>query len=237
MSRFLLIVALSIILLIISRLFGISFLWILGAVIALTLIIWLIRKSTGYDEEMSYAELSETDGYKLIFPDLYKGLRVPFGASLDDIRRGYEERMKFLEKPQIQELNQGLEEAHGWSMESVAKEALDILSDPKSRAAYDKLYLFVRENQKEQPGIQAEQSESTDSGLSLVNCYGVLRVPSDASRDEIEDAYLQRSKEWGPDNDEPSQSDADVMRDINIAWKVLGDSETREMYDRILLRF
>lgn len=236
MPRFLIIVAIAIILAVISRLFDISFLWILGVMIVLTLIIWLIRKSTGYDEGMPYAELSETYGYKPIFPNLYKGLKVPFGASIEDIRRGYEERMEFLRKPQIQEFDQGLEEAHGWSMESVAKETLDILSDPKSRAAYDKLYLFVLENQEEQQESRPNQSESTDSSLRLVNCYGILNVPSNASHDEIEDAYLQRSKEWEPDtNNEPLPSDADVMRDINTAWKVLSDSEMREMYDRMLL--
>jgi DnaJ domain len=60
--------------------------------------------------------------------------------------------------------------------------------------------------------------------------YEVLDVPMLASRDQIHRAYLRLARQAHPD---AGGSEAG-MREINVAWTVLGDPARRRAYDRTL---
>ncbi|MGH9119461.1 MAG: J domain-containing protein [Acidimicrobiales bacterium] len=62
--------------------------------------------------------------------------------------------------------------------------------------------------------------------------YEVLAVPESASRDQIHRAYLRLARHAHPD---AGGSEAG-MREINVAWTVLGDPATRRAYDRTIDR-
>jgi hypothetical protein len=69
-----------------------------------------------------------------------------------------------------------------------------------------------------------------------VNLYDVLQVPHDVAQDEIRRAYLDQARRHHPDRHrEGSAAEAaaaeDRMRRINEAWAVLGDPESRRIYD------
>lgn len=70
-----------------------------------------------------------------------------------------------------------------------------------------------------------------------MNHYEVLGMPTTASAAELRRAYLDLARRFHPDfhaNDGPrSFADAeDRMREINLAWEVLGDRRNRIAYDR-----
>lgn len=60
--------------------------------------------------------------------------------------------------------------------------------------------------------------------------YEVLDVPEWATRDQIHHAYLRLARQAHPD---AGGSEAG-MRELNVAWSVLGDATRRRAYDRTL---
>jgi hypothetical protein len=72
-----------------------------------------------------------------------------------------------------------------------------------------------------------------------VTHYEVLGVRGDASVREIRRAYLDLARRHHPDfhaaaGDGSVASAEERMREINLAWQVLGDDESRAAYDRSL---
>ncbi len=72
-----------------------------------------------------------------------------------------------------------------------------------------------------------------------VTYYEVLGVSRDAPTDEIRRAYLVLARQHHPDFHSSSgetsvQSAEERMREINLAWQVLGDEAGRAAYDRSL---
>lgn len=73
----------------------------------------------------------------------------------------------------------------------------------------------------------------------VVTHYEVLGVPSSATAAEVRRAYLALARQYHPDYHttagEGSVASAEErMREINLAWQVLGDEDGRAAYDRSL---
>ncbi len=65
------------------------------------------------------------------------------------------------------------------------------------------------------------------------NFYLDLRVPRDASAEEIRHAYKEAARLYHPDvNQQPGSSD--LFIDIQEAYETLSDPKKREKYDDIL---
>jgi curved DNA-binding protein CbpA/Zn-dependent protease len=62
--------------------------------------------------------------------------------------------------------------------------------------------------------------------------YDILGVNSGATQEEIEEAYRELSLQYHPDSGNPNSSSEKLMK-INKAHDVLGDPESREVYDRL----
>ena len=60
--------------------------------------------------------------------------------------------------------------------------------------------------------------------------YQILRISSTASKEEIKRAYRQLSLKWHPDRN-VGYDVKEIMQDINEAYKVLFNEETRARYD------
>lgn len=60
--------------------------------------------------------------------------------------------------------------------------------------------------------------------------YDVLGVPKDASQDDIRAAYKQKRSEHHPDRE---GGDHDLMAELNAAYDVLGNTESRAVYDAV----
>ncbi|MCE7978242.1 MAG: hypothetical protein DYH03_14120 [Nitrospira sp. NTP1] len=69
--------------------------------------------------------------------------------------------------------------------------------------------------------------------MPRVDYYRVLGVSRDISDDEIKKAYRKLVFEHHPDRN-PNNSEAEEkIREINSAYEVLGDPESRRTYDRL----
>lgn len=62
--------------------------------------------------------------------------------------------------------------------------------------------------------------------------YDVLGIARDATAGEVRAAYRAAARDHHPD----AGGDADRMRQLNAAWRVLGDPARRAAYDRALAR-
>jgi molecular chaperone DnaJ len=66
-----------------------------------------------------------------------------------------------------------------------------------------------------------------------VDYYRVLGVSREASDDDIKKAYRKLVFEHHPDRN-PEKADADArIREINVAYEIVGDPEKRRSYDRL----
>ena len=67
------------------------------------------------------------------------------------------------------------------------------------------------------------------------NYYELLGIDPAASPEEVRQAYLEKVKEWHPDINPERVSEAEEMTKVlNQAYQILGDSEGRKKYDRML---
>jgi DnaJ family protein C protein 3 len=65
--------------------------------------------------------------------------------------------------------------------------------------------------------------------------YKILGVSRSATQKEIKKAYRKKAQEWHPDKysgDLPKDEVEKKMADINAAYEVIGNEETREKYDQ-----
>ena len=60
--------------------------------------------------------------------------------------------------------------------------------------------------------------------------YQILGIPLTSSRQDIKNAYRQLSLKWHPDKN-PGIDVTEIMQDINEAYKILYDEESRARYD------
>jgi len=66
-----------------------------------------------------------------------------------------------------------------------------------------------------------------------MNYYELLGVPREASDEDIKKAYRKLVFEHHPDRN-PHRKDADErIREINVAYEIVGDPEKRKTYDRL----
>ncbi len=66
---------------------------------------------------------------------------------------------------------------------------------------------------------------------AMVNHYDVLGVRRDSGLEDIKRAYHRLAMEYHPDKN-PSPRAAEKMRQINEAYRILGDPALRADYDR-----
>ncbi len=64
----------------------------------------------------------------------------------------------------------------------------------------------------------------------MTDHYEVLGVRPDATPDELRRAYRERARVLHPD----AAGDAEAMRRLNDAWRVLRDVRSRSLYDQAL---
>lgn len=60
--------------------------------------------------------------------------------------------------------------------------------------------------------------------------YQILGIPLTSSRQDIKNAYRQLSLKWHPDKN-PGIDVTEIMQDVNEAYKILYDEESRARYD------
>lgn len=69
--------------------------------------------------------------------------------------------------------------------------------------------------------------------MAGMNYYQVLGVPREASDEDIKKAYRKLVFEHHPDRN-PHKTDAEErIREINVAYEIVGDPEKRRSYDRL----
>ena len=63
--------------------------------------------------------------------------------------------------------------------------------------------------------------------------YATLEVTPQASDEEIKRAYRKLALKYHPDRNQGNKTAEDKIREINAAYEVLGDPETRKSYERL----
>ena len=72
------------------------------------------------------------------------------------------------------------------------------------------------------------------SRLDYKDYYRFLGVERDASDEEIKKAYRKLVMEYHPDRNQDKPGCEELLKDINEAYKVLGNKEKRQQYDLLL---
>ena len=67
-----------------------------------------------------------------------------------------------------------------------------------------------------------------------LNYYRLLGIPPDADQNRIKSVYRSLAKRFHPDANHGSEAAAELFRQVNQAYKILSNSETRAAYDRKL---
>ena len=65
------------------------------------------------------------------------------------------------------------------------------------------------------------------------NLYELLNIPENSNNDQIKSAYKKLVLKYHPDKN-PGQDFTDLLSNVNIAYRVLKKSETRQKYDNYL---
>lgn len=69
----------------------------------------------------------------------------------------------------------------------------------------------------------------------MISHYDILGVPADASQADIKLAYRKAAMRWHPDRNQDRQAEAEQrFKDINRAYRVLADPDSRRRYDEAL---
>lgn len=77
-----------------------------------------------------------------------------------------------------------------------------------------------------------EQIVLDTKGMNFGNLYSKLRLTAAATQSEIKSAYYRLCKIYHPDKNQDCQKAAQQFRIINEAYKVLGNEESRALYDQ-----
>ena len=69
----------------------------------------------------------------------------------------------------------------------------------------------------------------------VTNYYKLLEIDLSAGPEDVRQAYLEKIKKWHPDINPDRTAEAEEMTKVlNQAYQILGDSERRKKYDRML---
>ncbi len=66
--------------------------------------------------------------------------------------------------------------------------------------------------------------------------YAILGISIDASQEDIKSAYRKQSLKWHPDKN-VGRNTEEQMKDVNEAYSILGNTESRTRYDTEYRRF
>ena len=69
----------------------------------------------------------------------------------------------------------------------------------------------------------------------MANYYEILKVSPKATRSEIKSAYRRLARKLHPDKNQGSEETARAFAQIAEAWEILGDTQSRSVYDKRLL--
>ena len=71
--------------------------------------------------------------------------------------------------------------------------------------------------------------------MATLNYYAVLGVTLQASQDEIKKAYRKLALQYHPDRNQGNRQANQKIREVNVAYEILGDVDARKAYDRMRL--
>lgn len=63
------------------------------------------------------------------------------------------------------------------------------------------------------------------------NYYEILEIEKNASEEEIKKAYRRLSLKWHPDKNRGSKEAEEKFKEINKAYQILSDPNTKNLYD------
>ena len=69
--------------------------------------------------------------------------------------------------------------------------------------------------------------------MARLNYYSILGVSREASEEDIKKAYRRLVFQHHPDRNPGSTNAEDKIRELNAAYEVIGDAESRKTYDRL----
>jgi molecular chaperone DnaJ len=71
--------------------------------------------------------------------------------------------------------------------------------------------------------------------MATLNYYAVLGVSPQASQEDIKKAYRKLALEHHPDRNQGDRRADHKIREVNAAYEILGDPDSRKTYDRLRL--
>ena len=78
-----------------------------------------------------------------------------------------------------------------------------------------------------------EKFRKAAKNSNLPNYYKILKIPRNASQEEIKKQYRELAKKLHPDKSKEKKTE-EVMAEINEAYEVLSNQERKEKYDKYL---
>src|SRR5574338_405427 len=108
--------------------------------------------------------------------------------------------------------------------------------DSKKNRDYEKYHSEWNADDEAFFGEKKKSKESQEfrkmtQDSALPNYYGILGVTEGATHEEIKAKFRQLAKEYHPDKTKDEKS-AEKFAEINKAYEVLSDEETRKEYDK-----
>ena len=108
--------------------------------------------------------------------------------------------------------------------------------DSKKDRDYEKYHSEWNADDEDFFGEKKKSKESQEfrkmmQDSALPNYYGMLGVSEGATQEEIKAKFRQLAKEYHPDKTK-DESSAEKFAEINKAYEVLSDEETRKEYDK-----